>query len=214
MVHFMNIKTLSVGPFEVNCSIVWNDTNQALVIDPGSDAVDIETVLGQNKLSVAAYLLTHGHADHLSALAELHSEHPAPVVIHAEDFKWAFHPQNQIPPYYSAPAKLDAEFIHPEITKRLDFANMEIRCIETPGHTPGGICYFFEKQNAIFTGDTLFKGACGRTDLSVGDAKALAKSLRKLTELPNNVAVYTGHGESTTIGHENRTNFFMQRTGK
>ena len=110
----MNVEILSVGPFEVNCGIVWGAEKQALVIDPGDNAADIETMLRQNGLTVAAYLLTHGHADHLCALAELHAVRPAPVYIHAEDYKWAFGPQNQIPPYYPVPTKPAAEFIHPE----------------------------------------------------------------------------------------------------
>ncbi|MFA7368991.1 MAG: MBL fold metallo-hydrolase, partial [Kiritimatiellales bacterium] len=110
----MNVEILSVGPFEVNCAIVWGGAKQALVIDPGLDAADIEAVLRGNGLTVAAYLLTHGHADHLCALDELHAARPSPVYIHAEDFKWAFGAQNQIPPYYPVPGKPATEFIHPE----------------------------------------------------------------------------------------------------
>lgn len=207
----MNVEILSVGPFEVNCAIVWGDAKQALVIDPGHDAADIETVLRQNGLTVAAYLLTHGHADHLCALAELHTARPAPVYIHAEDYKWAFGTQNQILPYYPVPTKPDAQFLHPESAKIPGFA---VRTLETPGHTKGCVCYYFEPEKVIFTGDTLFKGTCGRTDLPGGDGRVLAQSLKKLAALPDDVTVHAGHNESTTIGCEKRTNFFMQQAAK
>lgn len=210
----MNIEILSTGPFEVNCAIVWSDQNQAFVIDPGYDAADIETILKDNGLTVTAYLLTHGHADHLNALADLYETRPAPVYLHAADEKWAFGPQNQIPPYYPVPEKPAVEFIHPESSKHWTISGMSFQCLETPGHTPGGVCYYFEEEKVIFTGDTLFKGTCGRTDLPGGDGRVLAQSLKKLAALPNDVSVYPGHNESTTIGHEKKTNFFMQQAAR
>jgi glyoxylase-like metal-dependent hydrolase (beta-lactamase superfamily II) len=210
----MNVEILSVGPFEVNCAIVWGDAKQALVIDPGHDAADIEAVLRQNGLTVTAYLLTHGHADHLCALAELHAARPAPVYIHAEDYKWAFGTQNQILPYYPVPGKPATEFIHPETSKNWKIADLSFQCLETPGHTKGCVCYYFEQEKVIFTGDTLFKGTCGRTDLPGGDGRILAQSLKKLAALPDDVTVYPGHNESTTIGYEKKTNFFMQQAAK
>jgi glyoxylase-like metal-dependent hydrolase (beta-lactamase superfamily II) len=86
--------------------------------------------------------------------------------------------------------------------------------LETPGHTRGGVCYYFEEEKVIFTGDTLFKGTCGRTDLPSGDGRILAQSLKKLAALPDDVTVHAGHNESTTIGYEKRTNFFMQQAAK
>ena len=210
----MNVEILSVGRFEVNCAIVWGDAKQALIIDPGHDAADIEAVLRKNGLTIAAYLLTHGHADHLCALAELHGKHPAPVYIHAEDCKWAFGQQNQIQPYYPVPGKPVTEFIHPEVSKHWNIADLSLQTLETPGHTRGGVCYYFEKEKIIFTGDTLFKGTCGRTDLPGGDGRILAQSLKKLAALPDDVTVHAGHNESTTIGYEKRTNFFMQQAAR
>jgi glyoxylase-like metal-dependent hydrolase (beta-lactamase superfamily II) len=204
----MNIKIITVGPFEVNCCVIWKEAKQALVIDPGCDAADIEAVLRQNGLTVAAYLLTHGHADHICALADLCETRPAPVYLHAEDFKWCFGTQNQILPYYPVPQKPAAEFFHPESATMPGFA---VRTIETPGHTRGGVCYYFEEEKVLFTGDTLFKGSCGRTDLPGGDGRVLAQSLKKLAALPDDVIVHAGHNESTTIGHEKKTNFFMQQ---
>ena len=203
----MNIQILSVGPFEVNCGIVWNDAKQALVIDRGHDADDIESVLRENGLTVAAYLLTHGHADHICALADLYETRPAPVYLHPADQRWAFGTQNQILPYYPVPEKPDTEILSPVNVP-------QCHCLETPGHTPGGVCYYFEEEKVIFTGDTLFKGTCGRTDLPGGDGRVLAKSLKKLAALPDDVTVHAGHNESTTIGYEKQTNFFMQQAAR
>ena len=213
----MNIELITVGPFEVNCAVIWGEDKQALIIDPGYDAADIEAVLQANGLTVAAYLLTHGHADHINALGELHVAHPAPVYLHAADEKWAFGPNNQIPPHYSVPIRPNAEF--PTLGKNnLDFskvwkiAGLSFQCLETPGHTPGGVCYWFKDAGICFTGDTLFKGSCGRTDLPGGDARTLTASLKKLAEtLPPETRIVAGHGEGTTMAHELATNFYLQR---
>lgn len=210
----MNIKILCTGPFEVNCGIVWNDSRQAFVIDPGYDAADIETVLHENGLTLAAYLLTHGHADHINALADLHETHPAPVYMHAGDEKWAFGSQNQIPPYYPVPGRPDCQILHPEDSndwKKLVPIFQGLELIETPGHTRGGVCYYFAEDKILFTGDTLFKGTCGRTDLPGGDARTLSASLKKLAALPDDVTVWPGHNDSTTIDYEKKNNFFMQQ---
>jgi len=237
----MNIELITVGPFEVNCAVVWGDAKQALVIDPGTDAALIQSCLDANGLTVAAYLLTHGHADHINALAENHAANPAPVYLHAEDERWAFSDVNQIPPHYPVPTKPAAEFLHPtnpprpagtppvegtdkaplhgrggrnEVTdgvgsKVWKIADLNFQCLETPGHTPGGVCYWFKDEGVCFTGDTLFKGSCGRTDLPNGDGKVLAQSLKKLAELPPETRIIAGHGDETTIAHELKTNFFL-----
>jgi glyoxylase-like metal-dependent hydrolase (beta-lactamase superfamily II) len=211
----MKIEPLCVGPFEVNCAVIRAAPDLALVIDPGFDAPEIRSILELHGLRVAAYLLTHGHADHLSALAALHATHPAPVYLHAEDFSWAFGPQNQIPPLYPVPSKPNAEFIHPEqLAAPLQFGEIALRCLETPGHTRGGLCYYFEQEALLFTGDTLFKGTCGRTDLPGGNARTLSASLKRLAALPDDTTVIPGHGERTSIGTEKHANFFMQQAAR
>lgn len=213
----MNTELISVGPYEVNCAIVWGDAKQALIIDPGMNAKDIEKILKKHDLNVAAYLLTHGHADHIHALAEIHTAHPAPIYMHPADQKWAFGPNTEIPPYYGVPEKPDADF--PPFGKDdLEFSNvwniadLSFRCLETPGHTPGCVCYWFENDGICFTGDTLFKGSAGRTDLPGGDARILSASLKMLAEtLPPETRLVAGHGSDTTMQHELATNFFLQR---
>jgi hydroxyacylglutathione hydrolase len=257
----MNVGIITVGPFEVNCAVVWNEAGQALVIDPGYDAPMVQSCLDAHGLTVAAYLLTHGHADHINALAELHAIRPAPVYLHAADQTWAFAAANQIPPYYPIPEKPNCEILDPtnppqpstfakaaadkagappqegnspaplhgrggrndlsaeaqakaEVTagegRVICIGDLTFRTIETPGHTLGCVCYWFESEGVCFTGDTLFKGSCGRTDLPGGSGRVLAQSLKKLAALPPKTRIIAGHGDETTIACELKTNFFLQ----
>jgi glyoxylase-like metal-dependent hydrolase (beta-lactamase superfamily II) len=207
----MHIEPILTGSFLEFCYLAWNDTRQALVFDPGDDAELIEQVLKRNDLEVAAYICTHGHTDHISALAALHDDYPAPIAMHSADWVWAFEEQNQLAPYYAVPRlPLQFDFIAMEKQKEWECAGMQLRCIETPGHTPGSCCLLFPEFDVLIAGDTLFKGSCGRTDLPGGDARKLKESLHKLKQLPDNTRVYPGHGSDTTIGVERRNNYYMQ----
>ncbi len=214
---FMKLELISVGPYEVNCAVVWGETKHALIIDPGYNAADIEAVIKKNGLDVAAYLLTHGHADHIHALSALHAARPAPVYLHAADQEWAFGNTNQIPPCYSVPQKPAADFPtfgkgDLEFSKPWKISDLVFQTLETPGHTPGGVCYWFKDNGVCFTGDTLFRGSCGRTDLPGGSARALSASLKKLAEtLPAETRIVAGHGLDSTMGRELATNFFIQK---
>ncbi len=206
----MKVIPISVGTFQVNCYLAVSATQQALVIDPGDDAGIIAVTLRQNKLTVAAYLITHGHMDHVSGLAEMTRSFPAPVAIHPLDEAWAFSHLNQALPYYDSPER-------PKKIERLltdgqifDDAGLHYEVLVTPGHSPGGVCFYFPSEKVIFTGDTLFMGTVGRTDLDGSDEKVMAKSLARLAKLPDDTVVYPGHGPQTTIGQEKRTNPFMQ----
>jgi glyoxylase-like metal-dependent hydrolase (beta-lactamase superfamily II) len=206
----MNIKNIVVGEYGVNCFVLWNENNKAVVIDPGYDAEQIIKFLAENSLDVAAYILTHGHMDHISALAEVYDANPAPVGMHAEDQEWAFSDINQALPLYPtprAPAKIERSF---DDDQAFCDGGLSYRVITTPGHTPGGVCFYFYDDGTVFTGDTLFAGSVGRTDLHKGDSRILKQSLNKLCELDESTVVYPGHGPATRIGHEKRTNFFMQ----
>jgi hydroxyacylglutathione hydrolase len=209
MLCAMNIEQIKVGPYEVNCSILWGEAKQALIIDPGCDAEEITAILDREGLTVAAYLLTHGHADHISALNELYTARPAPIYLLAADEAWAFGANNQIPPHYSIPKKPAVALLDPTQELPCDgFQGLEL--IETPGHTPGGVCYWFKEEKICFTGDTLFKGSCGRTDLPGGDGRVLAQSLKKLAALPGDTRIVAGHGDDSTIAYELETNFFLK----
>lgn len=206
----MKIESLVVGEFQVNCYVVHGADRQALVIDPGADAARIVSFLRKRQLSVAAYLLTHGHVDHVSALADLHAALPAPVAMHSNDLKWAFSELNHMLPFYSAPRK-PADLSRPlEDRQMWTDAGLTYSVLATPGHTPGSVCFYFPTEGAIFTGDTLFAGSVGRTDLPGGNARNLTDSLRKIKALPDTTMVYPGHGPDTDLGEEKQSNYFMR----
>lgn len=206
----MNIETIVVGEFAVNCLICVGDDSQALVIDPGGDADTIVSHLRARNLTVAAYLLTHGHCDHVSALTAVHTVIPAPVAMHPTDRVWAFTSINNLPPFYAAPEQPDAEMIDLIEGKRYALAGLPFVIIETPGHTPGGVCIHFQKDTTLITGDTLFAGSVGRTDLPGGDGHMLRASIKKLQALPDATRILPGHGPASTLLHEKQTNYFMR----
>ena len=207
----MKIKSIPVGEYQVNCFILPGEDRRALIIDPGKDAPDILKLLKDEDLEVAAYLLTHGHMDHVSAVADIYDAMPAPIAIHPADATWAFLETNQHPPFYGPPRP--PAVIERELTdgSRWEESGLAYEIIATPGHTPGGVCIYFPAEQALFTGDTLFAGSVGRTDLPGGDSRILQESLKKLAALPPETKVFPGHGPATSIGHEKQTNFFLSR---
>jgi len=206
----LNVENIVVGMFEVNCWVVWSGERKALVIDPGDDAPVILRALEKNDLQVSAYVLTHGHMDHVSAVAELHARRPAPIALHAADAQWAFTESNQMPPYYPAPdmpGEVERTLSEGQVWED---GGLRYTVIETPGHTPGSVCLYFEEEGALFSGDTLFAGSIGRTDFTGGDPRAMTQSLRRLKDLPDSTVVYAGHGPQTTIAQEKKKNFFLR----
>lgn len=206
----MKIRTLPLGSFEANCYLVSDDEGHTLVIDPGDEADHIVSALQDTHLTVAAYLVTHGHVDHLSALTELERVFPAPVGIHPADGKWAFGGTNQMPPFYSAPQRPRQPMRALADGQAWTDAGLHYRVLATPGHSPGCVCFYFQNDNVIFTGDTLFAGSVGRTDLPGGDERLLLQSLSRLTSLPDCTVIYPGHGPQTTIGREKTSNPFLR----
>ncbi|VGO23317.1 MBL fold metallo-hydrolase [Pontiella sulfatireligans] len=206
----MNLDAITTGAFQEICYIVWGKAKRALVLDPGQDAPLIFQALEKHGLEVEAYICTHGHADHINALAEVHAKHPAPVAMHSGDWSWAFGDMNQIEPHYPVPRRPDVEdALRLESAKDWTFSDLKFQCLETPGHTPGSCCILFPEGRIMIAGDTLFKGSCGRTDLPGGSPRQLKDSLNKLKQLPDEVRVFPGHGPDTTVGIERATNFFM-----
>ena len=197
--------TIQVGGFEVNCSIL-SENGKAWIVDPGQEPDRIIDLLAKKGLEPAAILLTHGHFDHISGIPGLLERFPdLPVYVHEKDLPMFGHPLNQLPPEYTAFAK-------PRNLETLDkLESLEgLEILETPGHTPGGVCYYFPKDKLLLSGDTLFAGSVGRTDLPGGDMATLMNSLRKLTALPDDTLVIPGHGMHTRIALEKSGNPFLQ----
>ena len=212
----MNRTTFEVGTFEVNCSIL-SENGKAIVVDPGADATHICAELKKQELDLAAVLLTHAHFDHICAIPELQQVYPdLPVFISDADAKIVSHPFNQFPPDY--PLVMGLKNVRPAknlgafLTSIGWTATVEV--IDTPGHTPGGVCYLFKtgdgKPDTLFSGDTLFCCSVGRTDFPGGDMATLQESLEKLKVLPKDTVVIPGHGIETTIARELASNPFLQ----
>lgn len=204
----MKRKTVSTGSFEVNTTIVFNGAD-AWAVDPGSDARTIVAAIEAEGARLAGILLTHAHFDHIGAVDDLLEKFPGtPVYIDGKERPVISHPFNQMPPEY--PPRED----FPDMREAASSPVCET--IETPGHTPGGVCYFFRDfdpssptPHLLLAGDTLFAGSVGRTDLPGGDMATLTRSLEKLKSLPPDTLVVPGHGPETTIEKELRTNPFL-----
>ena len=202
--------TIQVGLYEVNCSILSED-GKAWIVDPGHEADRIAALLEKKELKPEAILLTHAHFDHIGAVAGLLERFPSlPVYIGEKDVAVISHPMNQLPPDYppvKKPASLKAIGQAGSIEGLVGLQGLEV--IETPGHTPGGVCYYLPSEKLLLAGDTLFAGSVGRTDLPGGDMGTLVESLKKLTTLPDDTIVVPGHGPKTTIGAEKCYNPFL-----
>jgi hydroxyacylglutathione hydrolase len=209
----MKIEILPIGDFDANCVLI-SEGGMVLVTDPGAEPAELDARLKKQDLEVGAYLLTHGHVDHLGGLYDLWKRRPAPVLIHPADAAWAFTSANELLPYYAAPKRPDGPYPDVQDGSTFKFASLSFNVIGTPGHSPGCVCYYFEKDGVLLTGDTLFQNSVGRTDLPGGDGRVLAESLVKLAALPPAIKVIPGHGDATTMGEEIRSNFFMQTAAR
>jgi len=204
------ISRLIVGPVEANCYIIsCGAGGKAVVIDPGGDGERILAELDRLNLTAAAVVNTHGHFDHVGANGLLVERTGAPLMIHEAGLPFLVSTAENAG-FYGL--KMDPS---PEPDRllsdgdRICTGEIEFEILHTPGHSPGGICFLTEK--IIFTGDTLFAGSIGRTDLHGGDMDTLMESIRKkILVLDEETIVYPGHGPSTTIGREKRNNPFLQ----
>jgi len=195
----MLIKTLPVGHLETNCYIVTDEsTRRCAIIDPGADASTILDYIESNKLTSDAVFLTHGHFDHYMALDAVIDETGAPAYIHAKDVTKDGDPHKMAD---------NGRLNHYAEGDVLPVGGLEFTVMETPGHSPG--CVTLRCENALFTGDTLFRDSCGRTDLG-GDMDVLLVSLRRLSDLDGDFEVYPGHAEVTTLSRERSHNYYMR----
>ena len=190
---------LALGAYQTNCYIIHDETSKTCcVIDPGYDADIILRKLDSLGLKPEAILLTHGHFDHVGAVKELAAETGCEVYIHSADLTMP--PMMTAGPLYYTKTYAEGD--------QLQLAGLNIAVIHTPGHTPGSVCLLV--QTSIFSGDTLFQGSCGRTDLPGGDWATILKSLNRLAAIEGNFWVFPGHGRSTTLRDEKRYNPYMK----
>lgn len=193
---------LIVGEIETNCYIFGcAKTREVAIIDPGADSKKINELLDKEKLMPMFIINTHGHIDHIGANCDFR----LPVYIHKADANFLTNPLLNL-------SAIQASFsVSPKANRLLEdgdeieISDIKLKVMHTPGHTPGGIS--LHCKDVVFTGDALFKGSVGRTDLPYSNSKQLIISINdKLMKLDDNVAVYPGHGDSTTIGAERKAN--------
>lgn len=196
----MSVATFSIGPLGTNSYVIY-EKQEACVIDVGGDPAPINKFLQDNSLKLTAICITHRHFDHLYGVADLASATGAPVFVPEKDEVLAAHEASTggiwgMPPVPPFKANLLSAGTH-------KFAGMECQVLETPGHTPGGVSYYFPAQNCVFTGDALFYRSLGRTDFPMGNHAQLLESIQSvLFKLPPATIVYPGHGPATSIGDE------------
>ena len=188
----LSIQIYVVGPVQTNCYFAINDdTKEVLIIDPGASAKQLAEKVKEQGLKPVAILLTHGHFDQEKEKETL--ENPQLNLSGWQGSELVFYAD---------------EYLKDE--QEIDLAGFHIRVFLTPGHTVGGCCYYFPYQNTLFSGDSLFQTSIGRTDFPKGSASQLIHAIReKLMPLPDETAVYTGHGDMTTIGTERMYNPYL-----
>ena len=198
----MLIKTLPVGDLETNCYVVTNEkTLESVVIDPGDESNTILDYLESNHLTCKAIFLTHGHYDHVGAVEAVQEETGATVYMNAKDDAKNMH-------------SFPFPFTLPENGRTYDdgdvvsAAGIDFSILSTPGHTPGSVV--IRAEDALFTGDTLFRGSCGRTDLDGGSMEEMLQSLRKICSLEGDYEVYPGHMDCSSLIRERSFNYYCR----
>ena len=198
----MLIKTIPVGQLETNCYIVTDEeTLKCAVIDPGDEASVILNYIESNNLTAEAIFLTHGHHDHWLGLAGVREGTGAPAYVHKAD---SF-PHDKRGSHMMFPADEDMKYYaEGDVIK---VGNLEFKVLETPGHSRGSVTLLCE--SAMFSGDTLFRDSCGRTDFEGGDMATILKSLLRLSNLEGDYEVYPGHMASSTLSRERSFNYYI-----
>jgi len=205
------IRTLEVTGFFTNCYLVaCEETGEAAVIDPGGEAERILKAVAERQLKVRYIINTHGHIDHVGANARVKEATGAQILIHAADAPYLLDERRNLllylPEARGSLAPADRTLEEGEVISL--GTTVRLTVLHTPGHTPGGICLVGD--GLIFTGDTLFAGSIGRTDLPGGSYAELLRSIReKLLVYPDETIIYPGHGPSSTLGAERATNPFL-----
>ena len=206
------LETIPVGPLQCNCTILGDlVSRKAIVVDPGGDAEILLERLVELNLHVERIIHTHAHLDHFLASGKMKEATGAKLALHREDlFLWdMLEDQCRMFGIPFEPPPPPDQWLENE--EEIDLNDLQGKALHTPGHTPGSMCFLFESQKLLIAGDTLFQGSIGRTDLWGGDFKKIEKSIQeKLYTLDEETSVITGHGESTSIGHEMRANSFVR----
>jgi glyoxylase-like metal-dependent hydrolase (beta-lactamase superfamily II) len=205
----MILKTLIVGELETNCYILGDeDSKEGMVIDPGGDFKVIEKALKELNLNIKYILLTHGHSDHIQVLSELKKYSGAQILIHKDDAEMLSNPEKNLSVFSYKPFSAPVADMLLKDKDKIKVGRIELEVLHTPGHTEGSISLFTDKT--IFSGDLIFYGSVGRTDLPGGSNQKLFKSIQdKILDKMDDTVIYPGHGPATSVGEERRNNPFL-----
>jgi len=195
----LNVKLIKTGKWKENCFVIHNSINAGLIIDPGQNSDEIIAHIKKNKISVKAILNTHAHYDHVGAVQILKKTFLIPFYLHSKDSRLLKSVNLYISIFegekiISVP---DVDHYFDKNKNPLIFNEISVKIIETPGHTPGSVC--FQVEGCLFSGDTLFEKEIGRVDLPGGNQAELTQSLIELSKLPPELKLYPGHGNPTTM---------------
>jgi len=209
----MTIKTFNKNSMGQNNYLCWCEkSGEGVLIDAGCSGLDEKAIMAAvnaHNITVKGILLTHGHYDHITAVDSIKSLTGAEVYSHVSEKQILADPNFNL----SCRTAKDIVVVPDKFFNDSDifeFGECALKVIHTPGHTPGGVCYYSAENEALFAGDTLFKGSVGRADLPMGDFAKLKRNITaKLLSLPEETIVYAGHGETTTIGREKKFNPYV-----
>ncbi|MDO8682610.1 MAG: MBL fold metallo-hydrolase [Armatimonadota bacterium] len=207
----MKVRRLVVGQLQTNCYIVADDNGDAVIIDPGSDAERIEDVIVSHELTPKYILCTHGHPDHTFAAGRLQAAFNIDTLIHDGDRPLIEQGIGELAFIFDMRSYMEPS-LGPSLTdgQIIQIGSLQLRTIHTPGHTPGGVSFLCGKD--VFTGDTLFAGGVGRTDLPGGSERTLLKSIEtRLMILDDDIRARPGHSQETTIGDERQSNPWLRK---
>ena len=205
----LKVGRIVLGMVSTNCYFIYREEDKkAIVVDPADSGEYLYQKLQENGISVAAILLTHGHFDHIMGCNELRKASGAKIYACSEERDVCENTHNNCSEQTGRLYTVVADEYVPD-GGEIEAAGMKCRLLHTPGHTKGSCCYYFEEAGVLISGDTLFAGSVGRSDLPTGSEGTLIRSIKnKLSELPGEVTVYPGHGDSTTIEYESKYNPF------
>lgn len=198
-----------------NSYVVGEKGGPCLLIDIGTLSSRIVDYIKENHTSCLGVLLTHGHFDHFKGLKKFLEQYNATVFIHEDDFKLLSDTRLNCSKMCGENVIIDLDNIYLLSDEdEINFINKYyVKVIATPFHTDGSVCFLFKNENALFTGDTLFKGSIGRSDLPTGKSRLISQSLKKLKTLDENLNIYPGHGEITTLKNELNNNYYLKESG-